>query len=153
MGRGKIIKKGIYTTAASYQPIKYFKRFLQHKKDLINLNDHRWWIFNLNEVNQMTIINHKKENSEYNYQKNLIYEINSNLTRYIIGLNLTSLISNLISFAISIVFLISGVEDVYLFTYFALFYDIFLLIKHGSLFFFLILTNKILRKHFLRKIY
>jgi hypothetical protein len=135
----------------SYQSIKYFKRYLKHKRDLINLNDHRMWEFNnnTNEIYQLAVINHNNNSqpmTEEFKERELKYEIDVNLTRYMIGLNILSVLSNLISLLISIYYILVGLDVV--FSYMAIFVDILNLIKHGSPFLFLILLNKHFRNYF-----
>ena len=135
----------------SYQSIKYFKRYLKHKRDLLNINDHRMWEFNnnTNEIYQLAVINHNKIGqpmTEEFKERELKYEIDVNLTRYMIGLNILSVLSNLISLLISIYYILVGLDV--MFSYMAIFVDILNLIKHGSPFLFLILLNKHFRNHF-----
>ena len=138
----------------SYQSIKYFKRYLKHKRDLLNINDHRMWEFNnnTNEIYQLAVINHNNQTNnqqmteEYK-ERELTYEIDVNLTRYMIGLNVVSVISNFISCLFSIYYVLFGLDRV--FSYMGLATDILLLWKHGSLFFFLILFNKHFRNYIL----
>jgi hypothetical protein len=144
----------LFELIASYQSIMYFKRFIKHKRDLINLNDHRMWKFNNNkeEIYEVSVINHNNQNnynqqaSEENKERELIYELNVNLTRYIIGLNIFSCLSNLVSLLVSLNFIIFEPGGIFN-TYFSATYDTLLLLKHGSLFFFLILFNRNFRKY------
>ena len=145
----------IIESIASYQSIKYFKRFIKHKRDLINLNDHRMWKFNANtnEIYELSVINHNTQHAcEENgdKEKELIYELNVNLTRYIIGLNISSVLSNIISLIVSFYFIIFDRPSIFD-KYFTISFDILILLKHGSLFFFLILFNRNFRKYLFSK--
>jgi hypothetical protein len=94
-----------------------------------------------NEIYQLAVINHTHQNNnpqlteEYK-ERELKYEIDVNLTRYMIGLNVISLVSNFMSCFFSFYYVLFGLDRI--FSYMGLATDILLLLKHGTLFFFLI---------------
>lgn len=129
--------------------IKYFRKYVYHKQEFINMNEYRRWRFNnTNEIYQLSIINHNNQHNEAEInQRELIYELNVNLTRFILIQTIMSIFCNIISFLSSIIF-VSFSSPNSLFLYFVLVFDLFYIIKHGSLFFVLILFNKYFRDYF-----
>ena len=99
-------------------------------------------------INHSSYYNNNQPVRQEVSERELMYEIDVNLTRYMIGLNIVSLFSNIISSIIFIYFILVGLDVV--FSYLAIFYDILLILKHGSLFFFLILFNKNFRNYLLK---
>jgi hypothetical protein len=143
---------------ASFVSIKYFRQFLKHREMLINLDHHRnkmWQFADPNQIlYELSIINHNPDQANQDIGQ-LIYELNTSMTRFIISLTIISVFSNIISIIIAILHAIyidsntiySDLDRLMLFSLAHFLFDLIYLIKHGSIFFVLVLLNRSFRKY------
>ena len=96
----------------SFISLKYLKKYLKHKKDFIHRRNHQnqtqnqydMWQFNDNDdqVYELSVIYHHNQ-TDMNNQIELaefIHELNTNMTRLIIFLNIFSVFCNCVSLII-----------------------------------------------------
>jgi hypothetical protein len=135
---------------ASFISIKYFQQFVKHREMLINLGHHKnkmWQFADTNQiVNELSIINHNPDQANQDLGQ-LIYELNTSITRFIISLTIISVFSNIISIIITVPYTIYYDVNGDVFSLAVLIFDLIYLIKHGSIFFFLILLDRNFRKY------
>ena len=135
---------------ATLKSVKYLKLYIKHKISLIHMNHQRRCQFgNRNEIYELSIIDPNNQNHQNDQQiDRLIYELNSNVTRFIISFNVFCVITNILSVCIFFVLAIFLINYFRLSLFGVFFYDIMFLVKHGSLFFFFIGFNRNFRKQF-----
>lgn len=135
---------------AGFISIKYFRQFVKHREILINLEHHKniqiWQFADTNQiVNELSIINNSPEQANQDLGQ-LVYELNTSITRFIISLTIFSVFANMISIVNGVLYIIYDIDGM-LFSLTAFFFNLIYLIKHGSIFFFLILLNRNFRKY------
>ena len=128
---------------ASFLSIKYYKRYVENKRTVVNLNSVRIWHFD--SENRTFYLNVLSERSNDQSLGEIFYESNENLTRFIMNLNIFSVISCIISFMV-ILTLIFDTNKTYA-PYAFLVYDLAYLFKHGLILFILIVFNNHIRKY------